>query len=1020
MSSHRSRGASRAMVSVCSLAAAISAAIANAQETTAPKKDDDKIQEVIVTGSRIVTQNLEAPTPVTSLSGEELFSTGVTSVGDVLNDLPALRGTFTSANSTRFIGTAGVNFLDLRGLGTPRTLVLVNGRRHVAGTDGSLEVDTNTIPVDLLDRVDVVTGGASSIYGSDAIAGVVNFVMKQNFEGLKVNAQTGLSSRGDNANNFVAVTGGFNFAEDRGNLAASLEWAKEDAFEFADRADLRNRQIFVVSSTDPMGVSNDGIPDRTFVRDAHSYYITEYGSFIPAFQVGATQVAARNRPENGQPRAFYFMPNGQINEYNYGNRDFRPTASTSDGGSGSSLRGYGYVTPQIERTGLNVVSHFDFTEGLQAFMEAKFVQVDTYSLTSPSFNQTVSAAAPPASGSGGLTIRLDNPYLLPGNLPTIRSLLAPGATQFTLNRNNLDIGLRGEDTERKTSRIVLGLKGEPTENLSYEVSVNWGELKVNTNVLGNRYERNLRLAVDAARDAQGNIVCRSRLGAGNVVVATNDPVIDSCVPVNVLGPDMASPEASAYINADSTFEATVQQQVASGFVSYSLPFWELPGGQMGFALGAEYRKESSEAAYSQEVRDGLTFLNAIQPLDEDYSVKELFAEVRFPILADKFLAKELTINGSIRGAKYDLENTPDTIKAWNGGLQWAPHDDVRFRANLSSSVRTPTLADLYQPLTQNFATVRDPCDVQNVSQGSATRAANCASQGIPANFINTVARAQTIEIRSGGNDLLTEETSRSWTFGIVYEPHQFEGFSMSFDYFDIDVTKVIASVTAQQILDNCYDAASTNNIFCPLVYRNADFLFSTSANPQPGTNFGGGVLQSTLNYASRVARGVDGEFRYTGTIGDGKVNARLIGTYSIQRDNYPFLSEPNRPDQLLWELGDPQLAWNFDASYQQGPVTVSYGFRWLGSQYVDFIENVRSVGGRPPENADFSDIAFTGHISYHDVRLGYELNEGTDLYMGIDNIGDEMPPLGLTGTGAGSGIYSPRGRYWYAGVKWDL
>jgi outer membrane receptor protein involved in Fe transport len=770
-------------------------------------------------------------------------------------------------------------------------------------------------------------------------------------------------------------------------------------------------------------VSNDGIPDRTFVRDAHSIYITEGGTFIPSFQVGAAGVpaAVRLRPENSQPRAYHFNPDGTMHEYSYGSRDFRPNASTTVGGTGSSLRNYGFVTPEIERMGLNLISHFDISDGLSLFAEGKFVQVDTFSLTSPSFNQTTSAAAPAATGSAGLVVRLTNPYLAPATVTQLQGLLPTGATQFTLNRNNMDIGVRGEDTQRETSRIVLGVKGAPTDNLNYEFSLNYGQLKVNTDVLGNRYERNLRLAVDAARDASGNIVCRSRLGAGNVVVVTNDAAIDTCVPVNVLGEGAASAEAAAYINAASTFEANVKQQVASGFVSYQMPYLELPGGKMGFAFGAEYRKEESDATYSDDVINGATFLNAIQPLDKEYAVKELFAEARFPILADVPFAKELTLNGSIRAADYNLENTNSTIIAWNGGLQWAPHDDVRLRVNLSSAVRAPTIADLYQPLTQNYATVRDPCDIQNVSQGSTNRVANCAAAGIPADFINTVSRAQTIEIRSGGNTLLTEEESRSWTFGLVYEPSQVDGLSLTFDYYDIEVSKVIASVTAQQILDNCYDGASLVNLYCPLVHRDGvTHLFSTTANPD-ADGFGGGVKQVPLNYSARRARGIDAEFRFAGGVGqNGKIDARLLGTYVIQRDNYPFPENPSRPDQILWELGDPELAWNFDLSYAQGPVTVAYGFRWLGSQYVDFIENVRSVGGRAPENADFSDISFTGHISYHDVRASYELRDDTNVYLGVDNLTDKMPPLGFTGTGAGSSIYSPRGRYWYAGVKWDL
>lgn len=1002
------------LLAVVTSTACLTSTIAMAQEAA------DPVTEVIVTGSRIANRNVEAPTPVTELSAEDVFSTGVTSVGDVLNDLPALRGTYTSANSTRFIGTAGVNFLDLRGLGTERTLVLVNGRRHVSGTDGSLQVDTNVIPADLLERVDIVTGGASSIYGSDAVAGVVNFVLKQNYEGLKFAAQTGLSGEGDNADSFASITAGKNFLDGRANVAASLEWAKEQAFQFEDRESTRTRQQFVVSSQDPTGVSNDGIPDRTFVRDTRSPNITEGGLFIPSYQAGVTATnvptALRVRPENGQPRIWGFNPDGSLTEIGYG-IDYRPFAASTDGGGGSNLRRYGDLTPDIERLGVNVIGHIDFADAATLFGEAKFVEASTYSLTSPSFNQTTSAATPASTGSGAIVVGTDNPFLTTQARNLIVSLLPAGATRFNLNRNNLDLGVRGEDTDRKTMRFVTGLRGDITDNLNYEVSVNYGQTNVHTNVLGNRFERQLRLAADAVRANDGTIVCRARTVNGNVV-STADPIINSCVPMNMFGDGAVSDAARAYVTANSKFKAEITQQVANGFLSYETGGWlELPGGPIGTAIGAEYRRESSDSKYSDDVTRGLTFLNAIQPLDEHYSVKEAFVELRIPVLADLPFAEELTLNGSYRAADYSLENT-STVTAWNGGIQWAPVSDIRFRAALSTSVRAPTLGDLYQPLTQNFATVRDPCDVNNVSQGSPTRVANCAAAGIPAGFVNNIARTQTTEIRSGGNSGLTEEKARSFTVGAAIQPRWVPNLTLTVDYYEIRIEDVIASVTAQQIVDNCYDSASINNIFCPLVFRDpaTNLFYANGAGP-----IGGGILQSTLNYAAREARGIDAELSYSFDVGNiGRFSTRLLGTYVRQRDNFPFLDQPNRADQLVEELGDPKYSANFDLGYRRDALSIAYGMRWLESQYVDFIENIRYVSGLPPQNADFSDIAWTGSVMYHDLRVGYTLKDAINLYVGVDNLTDEMPPIGLTGTGAGSGVYSNTGRFFYGGVKWDF
>ena len=262
MSSHRNRGASRAMALLCGLTASFATSLVIAQE----KPEEKTMDEVVVTGSRIARPNLESPVPVTTISSEELFQTGTTSVGDLLNDLPALRSTFSQSNSSRFLGTTGLNLLDLRGLGTQRTLVLVNGRRHV-GADilsNAVSPDVNTFPTDLIDRIDVVTGGNSAVYGSDAIAGVVNFVLKKDFTGLQFRGQAGTSDEGDAGNYYGSILGGTNFMDDRGNIAFNFEFAKQDAWFASQRDAYDNQAGFVVVDSDPSG--SDGVPDRRVLR----------------------------------------------------------------------------------------------------------------------------------------------------------------------------------------------------------------------------------------------------------------------------------------------------------------------------------------------------------------------------------------------------------------------------------------------------------------------------------------------------------------------------------------------------------------------------------------------------------------------------------------------------------------------------------------------------------------------------------------------------------------------------------
>ncbi|MEJ0086094.1 MAG: TonB-dependent receptor plug domain-containing protein [Pseudomonadota bacterium] len=277
MSSHHSRGERRAAFMLCGLSAAIGSSVVSAQS---PPAEDKSLEEVVVTGSRIARPNLESAVPVTTVAASELYETGSTSVGDLLNDLPALRSTFSQSNSSRFLGTAGLNLLDLRGLGTQRTLVLVNGRRHV-GADilaNAVSPDTNTFPTDLVERIDVVTGGNSAVYGSDAIAGVVNFILKKDFEGLQFRGQGGQSSEGDAGNYYASVLAGTNFWDDRGNIAANFEYARQDAFFASDRSNLSHQGLFVTVDSDTAGDVNgsDGVSDRLYYRDGPRGHLFEW------------------------------------------------------------------------------------------------------------------------------------------------------------------------------------------------------------------------------------------------------------------------------------------------------------------------------------------------------------------------------------------------------------------------------------------------------------------------------------------------------------------------------------------------------------------------------------------------------------------------------------------------------------------------------------------------------------------------------------------------------------------------
>src|SRR5690349_20749864 len=371
MSSHRTRGASRAMALLCGLSASLASTLVLAQEEKKPV-EEKSMEEVIVTGSRIARPNLESTVPVTTVTGEELFQTGGTSIGDLLNDLPALRSTFSQSNSSRFLGTTGLNLLDLRGLGTQRTLVLVNGRRHV-GSDilnNAVSPDTNTFPTDLIESIDVVTGGNSAVYGSDAIAGVVNFKLKTDYEGLQVRGQGGISDEGDAGNYYASVLWGTNFMEDRGNVAINFEYAKQDAWFASDRDNLKKVGNFVVVDTDPSG--SDGVPDRLFYDDIRLTSVANGGNFMIANNAMAPGAVPCGVDPTGARYScpYLFMPDGTLVKQT-GQRIGLAPNGNFQGGNGSTGREGDLLAiyPKLDRYNLNVFGHLDVSEAFSPYIE---------------------------------------------------------------------------------------------------------------------------------------------------------------------------------------------------------------------------------------------------------------------------------------------------------------------------------------------------------------------------------------------------------------------------------------------------------------------------------------------------------------------------------------------------------------------------------------------------------------------------------------------------------------------------
>jgi outer membrane receptor protein involved in Fe transport len=1045
----------------------------------------DAGQAITVTGSRIRRPNLDSNLPVTSLGGEEFFQQGQTNVGETLNELPQLRSTFAQSNPGLGVGIAGLNLLDLRGLGTARTLVLVNGRRLVAADilNNAVSPDVNTIPNDLIQRVDVVTGGNSAIYGSDAIAGVVNFVLRRDFEGLQIRGNAGISENGYGGNQYVSAMFGMNFADDRGNVTLHGEYANQRRVFTSDVPFLRQNDVLSVVDVDPAGLTNgsDGIPDNVFVRDVRSRAINRFG-LVPIARTPNSAIcgqAVTATGTNGAPFncLLLFSPEGTLTPVVEGTPYGSSQIGSSAGGGNLQTgreRGLASVLPGYERYNANLLAHFTFSEGLEAFVEAGYSRVNVLgsalgpfgiqgitgqfdtrirprldnpflnpadrtaianailasncvpSINAPCPNTTNVAPAAPAGSPP------NPPILIPGNLTDAnRAQIAAGTFRFPILRNILDIGARDEKFTRETFRAVAGLRGTFNEDWSYEISGNYGRTEELTLAQGFVDVQRFQLSLDAGRNpTTGAIECRAKFDPASATgSAFGDPTrlaadIAACVPYDPFGQNPEQNRAAGdYFRASPRVDAHIEQVVFSGFVSGDMSqLFELPGGPIRFALGAEYRTQKAFYAQDEFSASGTTNYLSLGTFDPPkFEVKEAFAEFQIPLLRDTPFFEELTISGAGRVADY--KGATGTVYAYNAGIEYAPIRDIRFRANYGRAIRAPNQTETFGELIPNFAPgFVDPCAANQIGAGTQFRGPNCQAD-LGALIGNIRTNVRSLEVLSGVNPDLQEETSDSLTIGAVIQPRFIPGLSLSVDYYHIKVDNVIAAASAQQIVNGCYDQPTLDNQFCALFER----FQGPGTGPfseMPGEVLGNTTIQAPLNFAKRVREGLDFEAAYRVTLNeDIRLDSRVIYSHQLTNSNFQNPNLPNFENRLLGELGDPVDEFRLDLDFTSGAFTLGYELRYIGSMWTSAYEDFNSLQGRAPQNADISDLRKYPEVFYHDVRFDWKVTNGADVaqdlnfFVGVDNVFDREPPFGLTGTGAGSAIYSIRGRNFYAGFR---
>ncbi|RYD28246.1 MAG: TonB-dependent receptor, partial [Lysobacteraceae bacterium] len=881
---------------------------------------------------------------------------------------------------------------------------------------------------------DTQTGGASAVYGADAVAGVVNFILRRDFEGLIARGQGGISERGDRGSYFGSITAGTNFGGGRGNIAFNGEYSFSDDLYYTDRDDYygaySGRSGYqLVENTIGEPASGNGIPDSVFVRGLRNINISEGGlltSVCPtAAATGETaaQLAARRgrvcnglRNQTGQELGYTYVFNDAGNFVrNNVVTDFRPFGSTNAvGGQGSTLRLTGQLQPQLVRKAANILAHYDFSDAFRPFVEAKYVRITAIQEGQPTF--------------GNYTYSINNAFLTTENRAAIQSVLAPGATSFTAQRFNVDFGGRGEDHKRETYRIVAGVEGTFNEDWRYEAAFNYGRTETFYRTEGNVDVAKFTNARTAVRNGAGQIVCGINADAS----ATNDDA--ACVPVNLFGIGTPSAAALNYFVVDSTRKQHAEQYQATAFVSGDLSqLFELPGGPIGFSIGGEWRRETAYSAFDEFTRNGNTFLNAI-PIFDPPALRtwEGYGEVRIPLLKDLPFVRELTVDGALRVSDYNIGRT-GTVLTWNAGAIWSPVEGLRFRGSYARSVRAPSQSELFAAASQTFLNnVIDPCSQSNINN-NPNRRANCAAAGVPTTEIFngqsipfTNLPSSGIRGLNGSNENLDAERSNSYTFGGVFQPTFVPGLALTVDYYNITIKNVIFSLLPQTIIDQCYNApGGINNQFCAAVFRRPDGTFQGQSDRQVGGTVVNYTLSPTdrsfisgpFNFARQKTAGIDADLRYTRNLGDVRVDLHGIIAYVIRRDNFTDINRPEYIDRQLSELGDPRWRGAINTTFDFGAFDFGYDFRYVGKQTFSLYENQNSVQGRPPENADQYERAFINDITYHDIKFGIDINKSFRFYGGVDNVLDRLPPLNIDSTGSGSAIFDNLGRFFYFGAR---
>ncbi|MCL1078645.1 TonB-dependent receptor [Parashewanella spongiae] len=959
--------------------------MANAAEVT--NEGADNVERIQVTGSRIRSTDLQEFTPVQTISGAEIDTSSVANIQELLLKNPAFGSPGISRTNSNFsTSSAGVATVDLRNLGSSRTLVLVNGKRVVSGIPGSSAVDLNTIPAQFIERVEVISGGASAVYGSDALAGVVNIILKKDFEGLELEGQFGQSSEGDGEESQLQVTFGSTSADGKGNVMFHGSYTDQGAVFSRDRERSAVDQISLGRLT---GDINDVFtPSRPF-----------FSSFPP-----------QGRFDAGDTRFTYDSAGNLINS-------FSTNGSDTQEANGFNRNAFRTIAIPTERYLLAGSANYEFTEGWVASLNGNYASSQTQTELEPFPFSTDDIY--PVDGQAAIEyanfiendageiekIILRNAFVPDAIFDAATDTNGDGLKDISFARRLADIGPRGNIADRDSFQITASVEGELSDTWSLNAFYSYGQTKESQVSSGQINVLNFRSAFESVINPETGLAeCRDEIARAQ-----------GCVPLSPFGEGSITPEAAAYVNASGLLSTFVSQKTAG--VTFSGELFDLPAGTVGTAFGVDYREEFSRDEFDALQQAGLNAGNAIPRTEGKFDVIEYFGEVQVPLLADLPLVQRLDLKAAVRFSDY---STVGNTTSWDVGLNWAPIDEVKLRVVRAQSTRAPNIGELFSPPSQTFPSVTDPCvDVTLTSTGAlddACRADASVLSNIQANGGTFTLNQSDIQGVSGfnrGNPELKEEVGTSLVAGITYSPEGIpvlENFDFNFDYFDIEIEDAIVSTPRNFILDQCYGGDTT---FCDFITRRN---VSSATNSIGSLEF---VDSAVTNSGGLETSGYDIVISYSKELEDynlvGDLSSRLSYTHVIRNDVTPLPGSPVDPSN--GEIGAAKDKFFLTSSYGYEDYAITWNMTYIGESYLDdqFLFNTFEAA---PESAG------VGSYIYHDVNVSYNPTENLELFAGVNNAFDKDPaPIltGVTGNSTGTetaaGIYDPIGRRWYAGFR---